>query len=138
MHEQGVYWRNECGFQPLLPYWMIISALSPFLLLPFIKAVKDPYFGVTCWRALSVALYLVFFAWLITGSIWNFETFKSATDAQCKKVLKIYALALTCVHWLLFALATIPQVYILTKVCCCCTENAIRPLKPHMNVEENI
>ncbi|WAR03487.1 hypothetical protein MAR_010045 [Mya arenaria] len=125
----GVLWWEKCSYQPWVPRWMVVSAVTPFLLLPFIKAVKESYHGLTCWRAISLTLYLAYLAWIIIGSIWNFDAYRFSTSDTCNNVLVTYALVLTCVHWLFFLLATIPQVYLLTLICCCCEENAIRPLK---------
>lgn len=127
----GIKYRANCSYNKLVPYWVCTSAGTPLLLLIFIKAVKEDQVGVTCWRTYSLLGYVVFLAWLITGSIWVYNTWiyvRRTCNSCCEPVLIYTAFVLTFVNWMFFILATIPNVYIIKKMLCC-GKNTVKPLK---------
>ena len=63
----GVLNRENCSYNKMVPYWVISCSVTPLLLLFFIKAIKEKYVGVTCWRVVSLLGYGLFLGWLITG-----------------------------------------------------------------------
>ncbi|KAL4224209.1 hypothetical protein ACF0H5_017662 [Mactra antiquata] len=130
--DKCVIWREDCSYKPVVPYWVMISSVTPFIVI-FVssKGANDQYLGVTFWRILSLVTYCLFTTWVILGSVWIYDTWIHSSDDECDKVIKLFSFVLVCVHWLIVVIVTIPQVYILTQICCCCTENAIKPLKRH-------
>ena len=65
----GVLYRRDCSLTPQLPYWLLISAGTPFLLLTFIKAVNEDYYGLTTCRLTYLVLYFTFLASTIVGKL---------------------------------------------------------------------
>ncbi|XP_045171569.1 uncharacterized protein LOC123533777 [Mercenaria mercenaria] len=131
----GVIWRTDCSYQSIIPYWVIVSSVTPYPLFVCIKGIKEKYYGVTYWRLTSFMYHIMFAAWLILGSTWIFDMWMNADDSNCNKVMRYFSFILLLVHWFFFVLSTIAQIYIMTKVCCCCAENAIKPLKGDVNLD---
>ena len=60
---------SNCSYKSTLPWWVLISGVTPYPLLVFIKAVKEKYNGITCLRAVFLLYYIVFAVWMVIGNI---------------------------------------------------------------------
>lgn len=134
----GLIWRQDCSYKRELPYWLIVSSITPLFLFVSIKGIKEEYYGVTLYRILSLCIYIVFTSWIILGTSWIVDTHMKACSTCCSVILKYFALAVLCAHWLFFLISTAAQIFILTRMCCCCTENAIKPLKRNIDIDDEI
>lgn len=125
----GSIYLHECSIEKMIPVYLIVSALSPVLLIGFFRKDDSGHAGTIC----GLFGFLFNLAWLISGSVWIYPNYGKlvAVDFKrcsgnitagclvdvCNKSVITFALATLTIDWFFFLFWICFIIYLFGKLC---------------------
>ncbi|XP_060591393.1 transmembrane protein 272-like isoform X2 [Ruditapes philippinarum] len=141
----GAVYIDDCPIQKLIPIYLIVGGVAPVFMggLSSLKkknddpvAEEDLKEKCNLLTVIGLIGALFNFAWLICGSVWVFGNYSDVMDGCggssdcCDASLMKFALAVTIIDWIFYALILVAVCCVCGVICCgmfCCKGKEVGP-----------